>query len=266
VTVLDLFRLDGQTALVTGGARTLGMDIARTLVDAGAAVAITSRELPRAEEAADRLRAETGGDVLPLALDVRDPAACAHAIEQAGQWRGRLDVLVNNAGGTPLGAARSLSDRPAEAMADLIAVNLLGTLYCCQAAARLMTAQGSGVMLNVASIAGLVGRDRRMYGDHAMPEQPVDYAAAKGGVIALGRDLAAALAPAGIRVNTLSPGGFERGQPAAFVRQYADRTPLGRMGRDGEDIRGAALFLVSPASAYLTGHNLVLDGGFSTVR
>jgi NAD(P)-dependent dehydrogenase (short-subunit alcohol dehydrogenase family) len=264
VSVLDSFRLDGRVALVTGGARHLGADIAGALLEAGSDVVITSRDAGQAEAAAERLRAATGGRVLPLSLDVRDAADCDRVIQQAAAWQGRLDILVNNAGGTAAGPPRALFDRPPEAMAELIATNLLGTLYCCQAAARLMAARGSGVILNVASIAGIVGRDRRMYRRNAMAEQPVDYAAAKGGVIALSRDLAAALGPAGVRVNALSPGGFERGQPEGFIRDYSDRTPLGRMGRDGVDIKGAALFLVSDASAYVTGQNLVLDGGLSS--
>jgi len=127
-----------------------------------------------------------------------------------------------------------------------------------------MAQQHSGKIINVASVAGLVGRDRRMYDRNGMNQQPVDYAAAKAGVIGMTRDLAAVLAPYGVCVNSISPGGFERGQPEGFVRDYADRTPLGRMGRDGIDIKAAALFLASSASDYITGHNLVVDGGFST--
>ncbi|GIW08491.1 MAG: gluconate 5-dehydrogenase [Dehalococcoidia bacterium] len=265
-SALDRFRLDGRIALVTGGARDLGFDIADALASAGAKVAIASREAERAELAAQRLHEATGAAVLPLVLDVRDADACARAVRTVVDWGGRLDILVNNAGGTAPDEPRPFLDRPPAAMTDLIAVNLLGTLFCSQAAVRVMAVQRSGVILNIASIAGLVGRDRRMYWQSAMAEQPVDYAAAKGGVIALTRDLAAALGPLGIRVNAISPGGFARQQPAAFIRAYADRTPLGRMGRDGVDIKGPAIFLVSDASAYITGQNLVLDGGFTAWR
>ena len=96
-----------------------------------------------------------------------------------------------------------------------------------------------------------------------MNGQPIDYAAAKAGIIGMTKDLAGLLSPMGICVNAISPGGFERGQPAGFIRDYSDRTPLGRMGRDGLDLKGAAVFLASAASDYVTGHNLVVDGGFS---
>ena len=128
-----------------------------------------------------------------------------------------------------------------------------------------MKAQKSGKIINIGSIAGIVGRDRRMYYDANKMEQPVDYAAAKGGVIALTRDLAAVMAPYGVNVNCISPGGFDKGDlPAEFVRLYGDRTALGRMGRMGIDIKGAALFLATAASDYVTGVNLAVDGGFSS--
>jgi NAD(P)-dependent dehydrogenase (short-subunit alcohol dehydrogenase family) len=176
-----------------------------------------------------------------------------------------VDVLVNNAGGTPKRTAAHLFNRSPDDMAEVVAVNLLGALYCCKAFGRIMAEQGHGKIINIASIAGLVGRDRRMYERNGMLGQPIDYAAAKAGVIGMTLDLAGLLSPLGVHVNALSPGGFgPRNLPPGFVKDYSDRTPLGRMGRDGLDLKGAALFLASPASDYVTGHNLVVDGGFST--
>ncbi len=130
-----------------------------------------------------------------------------------------------------------------------------------------MVPQRKGRIINIASIAGLVGRDRRLYQRNQIKEQAVDYAAAKAGVIGLTRDLAAVLAPDGINVNAISPGGFAREDlPSSFVRDYSERTPLGRMGADESDLSGAVVFLAAPASAYITGHNLVVDGGFSIWR
>ena len=127
-----------------------------------------------------------------------------------------------------------------------------------------MSPRRAGKIINIASMAGLIGRDRRMYARNGMKGQPIDYAAAKAGVIGMTKDLAGLLSPMGICVNSISPGGFQRpDHPEGFVRDYSDRTPLGRMGRDGLDLKGAALFLASPASDYVTGHNLVVDGGFS---
>ncbi len=261
---LDAFKLKGRVALVTGGARHLGYDMADALAEAGADLVITSRSLESGEAAAGRLRRERGVQVLPLALDVRNAAQVAEVVTKAHDWKGRLDILVNNAGGGSGGGPCHLFERSPEDMETLIATNLTGSLFCCQAAARLMARQGHGKIINIASIAGLVGRDRRMYEKNDMAEQPIDYAAAKAGVIGMTLDLAGLLGPMGICVNAISPGGFARGQPGTFEQDYANEVPLGRMGRDGSvDLKGAVLFLASEASDYVTGQNLVVDGGFA---
>jgi gluconate 5-dehydrogenase len=127
-----------------------------------------------------------------------------------------------------------------------------------------MVPQGYGKIINIASSAGLFGRDRRMYQRSAMKGQPIDYAAAKGGVIAMTRDLAGLLSPDGLHVNSISPGGFDKGElPELFTREFADRAMLGRWGRMGSDIKGAALFLASAASDYVTGTAIPVDGGYS---
>jgi NAD(P)-dependent dehydrogenase (short-subunit alcohol dehydrogenase family) len=171
---------------------------------------------------------------------------------------------VNNAGGGSGRGEGALLERDPDAAAELIATNLAGVLHWCREAARHMLPAGRGRIINIASIAAMVGRDRAMYHRNRMPEQPVDYAAAKGGVIGLTLDLAGSLSPRGIRVNAISPGGFDKGNlPERFVADYGAATMLGRMGRFGADLKGAALFLASAASDYVTGHNLVVDGGFS---
>lgn len=262
MSILDSFSLRGKVALVTGGARTLGYDMADALADAGADLVITSRNLAQAEKAAEQLRAARGVEVLALALDVRKHGEVAAMAAQAREWKGHIDVLVNNAGGGIPGRPTDIFERNPDDIEALIGANLTGALYCCQEVGRIMAEQRSGKIINIASIAGLVGRDRQMYLRTGLAQQPVDYAAAKAGVIGLTMDMAAYLAPYGVYVNCISPGGFERGQPEAFVRAYSERTALGRMGRDGVDIKAAALFLASSASDYVTGHNLVLDGGF----
>ena len=262
----DTFRIDGKIALVTGGARDLGYDMAEALAEAGACLIITSRSLQSAEKAAVKLRSETGTEVLPLALDQRTHDAVKHTVSRAHEWKGRIDILVNNAGGgggSAAGPAHLFERDPAEAI-DLITVNLIGALHCCQEVGRIMAAQKSGKIINIASMAGMMGRDRRMYENNQMKGQPIDYAAAKAGVIGMTLDLAGLLSPMGIHVNAISPGGFgPRGVPDGFARDYNDNTPLGRMGRDGIDLKGAVVFLASQASDYVTGHNLVVDGGFS---
>lgn len=264
MTIKDLFDLTGKVALITGGARDFGFHAGDVLAEAGCSLVVTARNLAHAHEAAQKLGAKHHRDTLALALDVARPEAVAETVSQAAAWKGQLDILVNNAGGTPSGkGAAHLFERRPEAAAELISINLMGTLYCCQAAGRIMARQGAGKIINIASIAGILGRDRRMYQRNNLPGQPVDYAAAKAGVIGMTRDLAAVLSPMGVHVNCISPGGFQRNLSPEFVKDYSDRTPLGRMGRDGIDLQGAVLFLAAPASDYVTGHNLVVDGGFT---
>jgi NAD(P)-dependent dehydrogenase (short-subunit alcohol dehydrogenase family) len=260
---LEMFRLEGKVAAVVGGSRHLGYDIAEILAEAGCDLAITSRTAENAAAAAEKLRKQFGRDVYSQSLDVRDFAQVDAFAKQSFAWKGHVDILVNNAGGNMSRSPAHLFERPPEDMVDLINTNLVGSLFCCKAFGKLMADQGHGKIINIASIAGLVGRDRRMYTKNSMLGQPVDYAAAKAGVIGMTRDLAGLLSPMGVLVNVISPGGFgPRDIPPGFVADYSDRTPLGRMGRDGVDLKGAALFLASPASDYVTGHNLVVDGGF----
>jgi gluconate 5-dehydrogenase len=260
---LEMFQLCGKVAVVVGGARHLGYDMAEILAEAGCDLAITSRTAEKAEAAAAKLQEQYGREVISEALDVRDHAQVETFARKAFAWKGHVDVLVNNAGGNMSRSPAHLFERAPEDMVDLIATNLIGTLFCCKAFGKLMADQGHGKIINIASIAGLVGRDRRMYQRNGMLGQPIDYAAAKAGVIGMTRDLAGLLSPMGVYVNAISPGGFgPRELPPGFVADYSDRTPLGRMGRDGVDLKGAALFLASPASNYVTGHNLVVDGGF----
>ena len=261
----QLFDLTGRVFLVTGGARTLGRDMATALCEAGADGVITSRDEAAATKAAGEIATATGRRVLGFALDATDETSVRSVLTRGHDAFGRLDILINNAGGGGGGAKThpaNLEERPREAWDALQAVNVTATFLLCKHAAPLMRQARGGSMINIASIAGNIGRDRRMYPPEMRP-QPIDYAAAKGAVIAMTRDLAAYLGRDGIRVNAISPGGFERGQPAEFIRAYADRTPLGRMGRDGADLKGAVVFLASEAAAYVTGHNLVVDGGFS---
>ena len=177
---------------------------------------------------------------------------------------GRIDILVNNAGGGSGKSEGNLLARDPGHIKAMIDINLTGMIYCCKAVGKHMLRQKSGKIINLGSIAGMCGRDRSMYRRTDKMEQPVDYSAAKGGVISVTRDLAGLMSPDGICVNSISPGGFDRGDlPQSFVDAYSNETPLGRMGKMGEDIKGPALLLASAAGDYITGHNLVVDGGFS---
>lgn len=261
--VLSMFDLSGKVALVVGGAVNLGFDAACVLAAAGADVAITSRQSERAGRSAAKIARDYGVDALGLELDHTDAGRVEAAVGRALAWKNRIDILVNNAGGGSGNRPGNLFLREPEDIAHLIQVNLTGTILCARAVGRIMAEQGGGKIINLGSVAGIVGRDRRMYDRSGMNGQPVEYAAAKAGVIGMTRDLAGFLSPKGVYVNCISPGGFARSLPGTFMSDYSDRTPLGRMGRDGIDLKGAILFLASCASDYVTGHNLVVDGGFS---
>jgi len=265
-TSQQLFDLRSNVALVTAGGHGLGLDIASALAGAGAHVVLTSRTPQKAEAAAENLRTRYGIETLILPLDHRNHDDVARCFAEAHAWKGRLDILVNNAGGGATGGATNFFERLPEDIEEMIAANLTGVIYCCQAAGRIMAAQGNGKIINISSIAAMVGRSRKLYHETGVAEQAVDYAAAKAGVLGLTRDLAAFLAPSNIQVNTISPGGFEKNQPRDFIDGYSALTMPGRMGNLGRDLKGAALFLASSASDYVTGHNLVVDGGFTILK
>ena len=262
----SFFGLEGKIAMVTGGAVHLGFDAAEALAAAGADLAISSRDIGKAKKSAALLSEKYGVEVLPLSLDQTNPQDVSETFARVMKWKGRLDILVNNAGGGgPAANVNFLGNSPAN-IAALIDLNLTGVIYCCREAGKIMAAQRSGKIINIASIAGILGRDRRMYARNGMSGQPVEYAAAKAGVIGLTMDLAGYLSPMGVHVNCISPGGTKGPDsklPPGFVTDYADRTPLGRFGEYGKDIKGAILFLSGSASDYVTGQNLVVDGGFS---
>ena len=188
-------------------------------------------------------------------------------VEKAKKWKGHIDILVNNAGGGSGNSTGYLFKRSPDDIIQMITTNLIGSLFCCQEVGRHMIEQGKGKIINIASAGGLVGRDRRIYKRNNKEQQPIDYAAAKAGVIGMTKDLAGLLTPMGVHVNAISPGGFDKGDlPDGFVDDFGNMTMQGRMGRMGVDLKGAALFLASSASDYVSGHNLVVDGGFSIFK
>lgn len=261
----DLFDLKSRVALVTGGAQNLGLDMAEALGEAGADLAITSRQLEKAQAAAEDLRQDCGVRVLPLAMDIMDDASVGAAVQAVVAEYGRLDVLVCNAGGARLTAGGVTTDtRDIADFEYVVNINIRGTFFCVRHAVPVMREQGGGSIITIGSISGMVGRDRWVYeGSPGMVPNMSDYSAAKAGIIGYTRDLAADLGKDGIRVNCISPGGFERGQPEEFIRRYSQQTPLGRMGKDGTDLKGAVVYLASDAAAYVTGQNLAVDGGFT---
>jgi gluconate 5-dehydrogenase len=252
--VHELFDLSGRVALVTGGSRGLGLEIAHGLGEAGAAVAITARRQQWLGPAAEAL-GERGFQSLALPCDVSHPDQVAAAVAEVIARFGRLDVLVNNAGITWAEPAETMA---LEKWRGVLDTNATGCFLMSQAAGREMIRAGrGGAIVNIASIAGLVGTAPEML-------DAAGYSASKGAVIALTRDLAVKWAGHGIRVNAIAPGFFETRMTTALLarsRELIERaTPMGRIGRPGE-VKGVALFLASAAAAYVTGQVLAVDGG-----
>lgn len=259
MTVQELFDLRGKTALVTGGAGRLGAQMVAALAEAGANVLIGGRRREACEDLAGRIRS-LGVKSLGIEMDVTSPADIERAVVSAVEGFGSLDILVNNAGGS----RRALLDEATlEDWRAVIDLNLTGPFLCSQAAARVMISQRRGKIINIASIYGVVGVDQRLYEQSPqMVPGSVPYTASKGGLVNLTRDMAVYLAPHGIQVNAISPGGFRARQDPEFLKRYCERTPAGRMG-GADDLKGAIVFLASAASDYVTGHNLMVDGGWT---
>jgi NAD(P)-dependent dehydrogenase (short-subunit alcohol dehydrogenase family) len=263
----QLFDLRGKTALITGGARHLGFDAASILAAAGCDVAITSRDFESAQSSAEKIIQAYYVKALPLALDQTNFDSVVETVDKTLERFGKIDILVNNAGGTPKSNAAKLAERNPRDISNLIELNLTSVLYVCREVGKAMIEQKNGKIINIASIAGIVGRKREIYERNGLLGQSVDYAAAKAGIIGATRDLASYFSPFNIYVNAISPGGFEReDMPRGFVKDYSELTMTGRLGRDGIDLKGAILFLAAPASDYVNGHNLVVDGGLTAWR
>jgi len=253
------FRIDGQVAVVTGGAGRLG----RVWIDALASAGATPVGVDIAEAKEDL------GFRLEVA-DVTSRDSLAAAAERIENQVGPVDVLVNNAGiDQPPDAASetfAIEDVPLEHFRDTIDVNLLGTFNATQVFGARMRDRGRGSIINIGSIYASQAPDSRLY-DHVEADppflKPAAYGASKAGVVSLTAYFARLWGPAGVRVNTLSPGGVAGGQDPEFVRKYNERVPLGRMA-EPDDLVGPLVFLASDASRYLTGQNINIDGGLTS--
>jgi 2-deoxy-D-gluconate 3-dehydrogenase len=271
--VLDKFSMVGRVAIVTGGPGLLGKEFCKTLAEAGAAVVVADINADRAEAEALALT-KAGYQALGVRVDVTDPVSVQAMVSTAVKTYGRVDVLVNSAAldpkfdplalaarSTPLG---SFEDYPVDAWRQALDVNLTGMFLCCQAAVRPMLAQGKGVLINICSMYGLVGPDQRLYQRDGVQSsyKPVYYSVTKAGVLGMTNYLATYYAGKNIRANALTPGGVFNGHDETFLKAYSARAVMGRMANKDE-MNGALLFLASDASSYMTGANLVVDGGWT---
>ncbi|MBI3923830.1 MAG: SDR family oxidoreductase [Armatimonadetes bacterium] len=254
MNVLDLFRLDGRVALVTGGSTGLGRSIALGLAQAGATTILCARHFDSCEEAAADIASQTGRQSFAVAADVTREEDVARLMETAMEKCGQVDVLVNNAG---VNIRHPIEEFSLEEWRTVVDVNLTGTWLCCRAAAPIMKRQGKGSVINMGSALSGIGLADRS-----------PYCSAKTAVLGLTRTLALEWAASGVRCNAICPGPFltEMNRPLleqpekaqALVRQ----TALNRWA-EMHEIRGAALFLASDASSYVTGASLFVDGGWT---
>lgn len=268
--IFDKFRLNDQVAVVTGGVGLLGREFVRTLAQAGASVIVADINQPNVESYAGMLQ-EDGYPVKGVLTNVTYPVSIKGLVDQTVKAFGRLDILVCSAAMDPkfdktntTSHSNAFEDYPLEAWQNALDVNLTGLFLCAQAAAKQMLKQKYGVIINICSTYGLVGPDQRLYERPGNPQQykPIFYSVTKAGVLGLTKYLATYYAGKNIRANALTPGGVYNDHNELFKKNYSYRTVLGRMANIDE-MNGGLLFLASDASSYMTGSNLVIDGGWT---
>lgn len=269
--IYNKFNMDGQVAVVTGGCGLLGKQFSFTLAQAGAKVVVADLNASLAANTADEIN-QQGGKAIGIGVDVTDPDSTVKMVNETVAAFGRLDVLVCSAANDPKFDAANLEKQkgnafetyPLDAWKQALDVNLTGMFLCAQAAVQPMLVQEHGVIINICSTYGLVGPDQRIYQRPNQPMQykPVFYSVTKAGVLGLTHYLATYYAGKNIRANSLTPGGVYNNHDEVFTKNYSSRTVLGRMAHQDE-MNGAILFLASDASTYMTGSNLVVDGGWT---
>lgn len=265
---MDLFRLNGRTAVVTGALGLIGKEHCKALSEAGANVIVADLEVSQCAKFASSLQTESIG----CYLDVTNPDSIKKMRDVALTKFNHIDILVNNAAindmfENPKAASEQskFENYPLELWQKSIDVNLTGVFLCSQIIGNEMAKQKYGSIINIASTYGITAPDQSLYkkedGTQSFYKPPA-YSATKGAVIMFTRYLASYWGSSGVRVNTLSPGGVENSQDEFFITRYSAKTPLGRMAQP-TDYKGALIFLASDASSYMTGANLIVDGGWT---
>ncbi len=264
----DLFSLNDKVAIVTGALGLIGKNHCFALAEAGANVVVCDLN----EEMCDEFAKNLPNDSIGVGVDITNPDSLKNLRDEVLNKYGKIDVLVNNAAindmfENPLAALEQskFENYPLDMWKKSLEVNVTGMFLCSQVIGTEMAKQKSGSIINVASTYGMVAPDQSLYknekGEQTFYKSPA-YPTTKGAVISFTKFLAAYWGSVGVRVNTLSPGGVENSQNEFFVKNYSAKTPLGRMAQP-TDYKGAVVFLASDASAYMTGANLVVDGGWT---
>lgn len=271
----ELFGLEGQVVIITGGAGLLGVKHSEAIAMAGGIPVLLDLDAERAAAAANKISEQYGGDAAGLGCDITQSDmvedVCTNILERFGH----IDILINNAANNPKVEEGSddeswsrLENFPIEQWSEDISVGLTGAFLCSRTFGKEMARQGSGVIVNIASDLAVISPDQRLYRkegtlEERQPVKPVTYSVVKTGLLGLTRYLATYWVDKGVRVNSISPGGVYTNQPEDFVEKLSALIPMGRMA-DVDEYQGAILFLCSKASSYMTGHNLVMDGGRTT--
>lgn len=261
--VKNIFDISGKVIIISGATGNLGSQYVEGLSQVGAHVVIADVNLKNAIELADSIKTRYDVDPLPIHLDFTNDSSLTNMVNKVFKKYSRIDVLVNNAayqGDVKLRKTK-FENFPLDSWNKAIDINLTGVFRACQEVGDIMCKQGYGNIINIASTYGIVAPDQRIYGDSG-ENSAAFYAATKSAVINLTRYLASYWRGKGIRVNTLSPGGVFRDQEKGFVEKYENKTILGRMANKEEYI-GSLIFLASNASSYMTGSNLIVDGGWT---
>jgi NAD(P)-dependent dehydrogenase (short-subunit alcohol dehydrogenase family) len=271
-SVRDRFDLTGRVAVITGGAGLLGVRHAEAVIEMGGLPVLVDLNAEQVRARASELTAKYAASVLGIEADITQRPALESVLSSVLSAFGKVDILINNAANNPKIEAAGTAPHwtcfetfSLDAWSRDLAVSLTGAFLCSQVIGSQMARQGNGVILNIASDLGVIAPDQRIYKEPGLaaeqqPVKPVSYSVVKHGLIGLTRYLATYWADRGVRANALSPGGVYANQGEPFVKRLTNLIPMGRMARDDE-YKAAVVFLVSDASSYMTGANVIVDGG-----
>jgi NAD(P)-dependent dehydrogenase (short-subunit alcohol dehydrogenase family) len=256
-----MFDLTGRVAIVSGGLGLIGSKFCEGLADFGAKLVIVDINKEKIYSLAEEIRKKYSTEVLPLVVDITDKNSVKEGVKEILDKFGKINILVNAAYPRNKDYGKKFEDLNFETWQENLDMNIMGSFIITQIVAKQMMKQKEGNIVNIGSMYGLVAPDFKIY-EGTEWSAPSEYPIIKGGIIQFTRYLAVYLAPYNIRVNCISPGGIYANDSETFLKRYAEKSPMGRKA-DAQEIVGGLIYLVSDASSYVTGHNLVIDGGWT---